>query len=248
MVKASVDMSLDDIIAKTRKGKGTIGKKPIGGRKIGGGTRKPLRGGAGSRKPVGGARGGWRDLDAPGNAHISSGNANKVIRVNVSNLAPNVIAADLDELFGNFGLETSVVNYNEHGQSLGTGDITLRQRDAERLIREFGGVALDGKVMKFAIVNTSNISGRVDFGGARRVSGGAGRARVSGGRAGPRFNKSKPEDFLRDGVHAGDTKRGRGGARRGGANGKKERGEGKSKKTEAELDAELEAYMSKRKV
>ncbi|CAB3410080.1 unnamed protein product [Caenorhabditis bovis] len=221
MVRATnVDMSLDEIISKTRKGKGSIGKKSF--RKSGGGG--PIH----RNRPFG-RRSPWKDIDAP-----STGGGNKVVRVNISNLAPTVIASDLDELFGNFGLEAAVVNYNEHGESLGTGDITLRKRDAERLIKQYSGVALDGQVMKFALVDTSSISGRVDF-GAKRLRD---TRPIRNGRK-PKGNGA--ESFLRDGVHEGETKKGGGGFR-----GRKGR-EAKPKKTEAELDAELEAYMSKRK-
>ncbi|KAF1757789.1 hypothetical protein GCK72_014246 [Caenorhabditis remanei] len=239
MVKANnVDMSLDDIISKTRKTNNSIHKKPLGGARRG--TGRPT----GLPRRSGGSSGGWRDLDAVSNHGITSrGSDSKVIRVNISNLAPTVISSDLEELFGDYKLHSVSVNFNEHGESLGTGDISLTKRDADRLVQKFSGVALDGKMMKFAVIDSSNIAGRVDFGNkSRSAPASSGRGFQSGPR---RFNR-KPEDFLRDGVHEGDTKRGgssRGGFRKGGRGGDRD---SKPKKTEAELDAELEAYMAKR--
>ncbi|ULT95685.1 hypothetical protein L3Y34_004403 [Caenorhabditis briggsae] len=238
MVKANnVDMSLDDIISKTRKTNSSIQKKPFSGNRRGNG--RP----SGIPRRSGGSSGGWRDLDAVSNHGITSrGNDSKIIRVNISNLATTVISSDLEELFGDYKLHSVSVNFNEHGESLGTGDISLAKRDADRLVQKYSGVALDGKMMKFAVIDSSNIAGRVDFGNRSRSSqGSSGRGFQSGPR---RFNR-KPEDFLRDGVHEGDTKRGgsgRGGFRKGGRGDR----DSKPKKTEAELDAELEAYMAKR--
>ena len=237
MVKANnVDMSLEDIISKTRKTNNSIQKKPFGGGRRGNGrpTGIPRRSGS---------SGGWKDLDDVNNHGITSrGNDNRIIRVNISNLATSVISSDLEELFQNYRLQSVSVNFNEHGESLGTGDISLPKRDAEKLIREFNGVALDSKMMKFAIIDGNSMAGRVDFGTRRNVPASSGRSFQSGPR---RFNK-KPEDFLRDGVHEGDVKKGgfgRGGFRKGGRGGDRD---SKPKKTEAELDAELEAYMAKR--
>ncbi|CAI2350766.1 unnamed protein product [Caenorhabditis sp. 36 PRJEB53466] len=241
MVKSTnVDLSLDDIISKTRKTNSSIQKKPFsrpeGRRSNGRPTGIPRRSGGGG--------GGWKDLDAVANHGITRGNDNKVVRVNISNLAATVISSDLEELFGSYKLNSVAVNFNEHGESLGTADISLSKRDAERLVQQYGGVALDGKMMKFAVIDTSNIAGRVDFGGRGRTSPGrSSRGFASGSR---KFVKSKPEGFLRDGVHEGDVRGGSGG--RGGRGRKEGRGgrDAKPKKTEAELDAELEAYMSKR--
>lgn len=239
MVKANnVDMSLDDIISKTRKTNSSIQKKPFGGARRGNG--RPT----GIPRRSGGSSGGWKDLDDVRNHGITSrGSDSKIIRVNISNLAPTVISSDLEELFADYKLHTVSVNFNEHGESLGTGDISLSKRDADRLVSKYTGVALDGKMMKFAVIDSNNIAGRVDFGSRPRQShGNSGRDFQSGPR---RFNR-KPEDFLRDGVHEGDTKRGgsgRGGFRKGGRGGDRD---SKPKKTEAELDAELEAYMAKR--
>lgn len=74
---------------------------------------------------------------------------NKQVRINISNLAETVISSDLQELFGAFNLHKVSVNFNENGGAAGTGDITLKKYDADRLIQKFAGVALDGKVMIF---------------------------------------------------------------------------------------------------
>uniref|UniRef100_A0A1I7T0L6 FoP_duplication domain-containing protein n=1 Tax=Caenorhabditis tropicalis TaxID=1561998 RepID=A0A1I7T0L6_9PELO len=238
MVKANnVDLSLDDIISKTRKSNNSIQKNTFGGARRGGG--RPT----GIPRRSGGSSGGWKDLDDVSNHGITSrGNDSKIIRVNIANLAPTVVSSDLEELFGDYKLQTVAVNFNEHGESLGTGDVSLSKRDADRLIQKFTGVALDGKMMKFTVIDTT-LAGRIDFGNRSR-SGPSSSAR--GFQSGPRRFNKKPEDFLRDGVHEGDIKRGgsgRGGFRKGGRGGDRD---SKPKKTEAELDAELEAYMAKR--
>lgn len=84
------------------------------------------------------------------------------MRINITNLASTVVSSDLEELFGDFNIHSVHVNFNEHGKqnsgnifdiishfsgdSLGTGDISVSKRDAERLVQKFAGVALDGKV------------------------------------------------------------------------------------------------------
>ncbi|KAE9421434.1 hypothetical protein Angca_002226, partial [Angiostrongylus cantonensis] len=75
-----------------------------------------------------------------------AGNPNKTVRINISNLAPSVVSSDLEELFANYRIEAATVNYNESGISVGTGDIYLRKSDAENVISDFKGVALDGQV------------------------------------------------------------------------------------------------------
>uniref|UniRef100_A0A8R1DZ59 FoP_duplication domain-containing protein n=2 Tax=Caenorhabditis japonica TaxID=281687 RepID=A0A8R1DZ59_CAEJA len=239
MVKSTnVDLSLDDIISKTRKNKSSIQKKPY--------SRPGGQRSSGIPRRSGGGGGGWRDLDAVGNHGITSRGVNdhKIVRLSITNLASSVVSQDLTELFGNFNLTSASVNFNEHGESLGTADLKLSKRDAERLILKYTGVALDGKQLKFHLIDTNNMAGRVDFGTRSRVSPGRSNRGFSSGGRRP-FNKSKPEDFLRDGVHEGDSKRG-GGARGGPSKGKRGGRDEKPKKTEAELDAELEAYMAKR--
>ncbi|CAD6191270.1 unnamed protein product [Caenorhabditis auriculariae] len=229
---ANVDVPLDDLITRTRKTKSSIGKRSGGfsssrGRDFNSHWRGGLR--------KGGDRGGYVDHDAPEQLPRLGG-GNKTVRVNISNLAPSVVSNDLEELFGDYGLDTAVVNYNEHGESLGTGDIVLKKRDAEKLIKQFSGVALDQHVLKFALVDESQgIASRLDF-GAKRLLQPSRFKRPSRGRG---DGLKRSEDFLRSGVHEGII-----GSRKAGG---KKFNEKKSKKSEAELDAELEAYMSKRK-
>ncbi|EPB80095.1 hypothetical protein ANCCEY_00783 [Ancylostoma ceylanicum] len=90
---------------------------------------------------------------------VRSGNPNKTVRINISNLAPSVVSSDLEELFANYRIEAATVNYNESGVSVGTGDIYLRKADADNVINDFKGVALDGQVMRMVLVDGSDSLG-----------------------------------------------------------------------------------------
>lgn len=60
------------------------------------------------------------------------------------------------------------------GESLGTGDVFLRKRDALRAVKTFEGVALDNEILRMVIVdNGRTVSGRVSFISPRRVGTGA---------------------------------------------------------------------------
>uniref|UniRef100_A0A1I7WMG1 Palmitoyltransferase n=1 Tax=Heterorhabditis bacteriophora TaxID=37862 RepID=A0A1I7WMG1_HETBA len=92
---------------------------------------------------------GYIDYDAPRSRPKvagGGGNPNKIVRINISNLAPSVVSPDLEELFADYNIETATVHYNETGISVGTADIFLRKRDAEKVLQHFKGVALDGQV------------------------------------------------------------------------------------------------------
>lgn len=217
----TMDMSLDEIIAKSRREKR-------------GGARGSRKGFLGRSRP-GAASGGrfargkpfrsYTDFDAPVPVRVpkigGSTNPNKTVRINISNLAPSVVSSDLEELFVNYRIEAATVNYNESGVSVGTGDIYLRRSDAENVINDFKGVALDGQVMRMVLVDGSEVlSSRVQI---------------------PTINGGGPIRSIRNGGERRESYN-RGG--RGGGFGRR-RPERRAKMTEAELDAELEAYMSK---
>lgn len=208
----SMDMSLDEIIAKNRQ------------------EKRGFRKGFNSRSGRYGSRSfrSYFDFDAPlpsrGPKIGGVGNPNKTVRINISNLAPSVVSSDLEELFANYRIEAATVNYNESGISVGTGDIYLRKSDAENVIGDFKGVALDGQVMRMVLVDGSDVMGaRIRV--TPHVSGGVQRSFRSGG-----------------------DRRTFNGTGKGGTYRRRSRTDKRARMTEAELDAELEAYMSKPRV
>ncbi|KJH48490.1 hypothetical protein DICVIV_05401 [Dictyocaulus viviparus] len=209
----SMDMSLDEIIARNRQEKKGLSQ----------GFRKGLSSRSGRH---GRSFKSYVDYDAPlptrGPKIGGVGNPNKTVRINISNLAPSVVSSDLEELFANYRIEAATVNYNESGISVGTGDIYLRKSDAENVINDFKGVALDGQVMRMVLVDGSDTLGA--------------RIRVNPQIGGVQRN-------FRNG-----DRRGFGGGVGKGSYGRKTRMERRARMTEAELDAELEAYMSKPRI
>ncbi|VDM52761.1 unnamed protein product [Angiostrongylus costaricensis] len=159
-----------------------------------------------------------------------SSNPNKKVRVNLSNLGPNVVSADLEELFSPYNIESATVHFNEQGLSLGTGDVFLKRKDALQMFEDFKGVSLDGKLIKMLIVD-----------GGEGVANGI-ESRLS---KLPR-QRGVQKKYKRSPVRASsfldrivDDKPRRSGRR---AFGRRDR---KPQKTVAELDAELDSYMKK---
>lgn len=52
----------------------------------------------------------------------------------------------IQELFGPYNIDTATVHFNEHGVSLGTGDVYLKRKDALQMFEDFKGVSLDGRL------------------------------------------------------------------------------------------------------
>lgn len=154
---------------------------------------------------------------------------NREVRINLSNLAHTVHSGDLRQLFAEFKIRNVSVNFNEHGKPVGTGDVTLPKRHADRLIQKFAGVSLDGKEIKFAIIDSANIANRVKFPEAPRRA-------PSNGRPAQRAPK-------RQNVKSGKPTGGAGAQKK--LKAKKPKREAQPKKTLEELDAELDVYMSK---
>jgi hypothetical protein len=243
-------MTLDDIIQQQKKTKGGRGRAAGGG---GGRRRAPVAGRARLPRREGGGgaafssdvpSGKWqhdkffevyggKGKGAGGGSFARRGGAvrlggrgggSQTVKLNLSNLAPSVVTDDLRELFSEYGVFDVAVHFDENGAHLGTADVLATQSVANTILREFADVKLDGKQLRFAIVDENSarasIRDRVQRvgGGIRRARGGAVQKRTSGG--GPRRSASA-------------------GAR------KSDGGAGKriSKMSADDLDKELEAYM-----
>jgi len=245
MTQDKIDMSLDDIIAKT-KGKGGAGGRG-GGQKRGGGGGG--RGGGGARRGGGfrsrsrstgrnsysrGNPDGQWDHDmygagaGAGGGMRSSGGISTSGKLIVSNLDFGVSDSDIHELFAEFGtLKIANVHYDRSGRSLGTAEVTFDRRgDAVKALKQYNGVPLDGRPMRIEMAGSEAPQEvRRPMGGGIRKSPGPRKSpfRSSGGRGGG------------GGGRGGRPGRGRGGAAGGGK---------KEEKSKEDLDAEMDAYMS----
>ncbi|OZC10467.1 hypothetical protein X798_02511 [Onchocerca flexuosa] len=96
--------------------------------------------------------------DGPLPAPERSGKFNRVdlarkVRLHITNLAPTVNSADLNELFEEYSIHSATVNYNEMGESVGTADVVTDRVTAREIIANLDGVALDGEVMAFHMID-----------------------------------------------------------------------------------------------
>uniref|UniRef100_A0A1I7TQT2 FoP_duplication domain-containing protein n=1 Tax=Caenorhabditis tropicalis TaxID=1561998 RepID=A0A1I7TQT2_9PELO len=220
----NIDAPLSAGIRRNKPGKKKnvpVKKASVGGiKKRFGGAGKPVR-----RQSGGPSRGG--PIRRPGPPRTTDrsipSNENREVRINLSNLAPSVASSDLRQLFSEFRIKHVSVNFNEKGVASGTGDITLPKRHADRLVQKFAGVALDGKEMKFAIIDTANIANRVKFPDTPQ-------------RAPRPSNQRNPKKPV--GKAAGKPT-----AQKKNVKAKKPKREPQVKKTVEEMDAELDAYM-----
>ncbi|XP_063699847.1 THO complex subunit 4 [Culicoides brevitarsis] len=239
-----IEMSLDEIISKTKgprqqKGKGNSGQQKrapfkAGGRANGGGrVQKRRGGGAGGvsggrpRFPRGDVNSTWKHdmFDGPRKNRIGSQGPTKLL---ISNLDFGVSESDIKELFSEFSttgpLKGHSVHYDRSGRSLGTADIVFERRaDALKAMKTYNGVPLDGRPMSIQIA-TSEVAPAL----ARAVRTAAPARRNTGGRGG--FRGKRETSAKRGGRGSGA-----GGARR-------------QAPTVEELDAELDAYTKDMKI
>jgi len=240
----SLSLSLDDIISSQRKkvGGGGLGR----GRRFGGPRRAAPSANSGPRRgKIGGGRftfsndtpsgkwkhdkfnevygggnsgGGIRGKFAGGSSRRMSGGGTKnVMKLNISNLPDSVITADLEELFQDFEVFGVTVHYDETGAHLGTADLYVAGSSAADILREFRGIAIDNKEMKFALVDENAAKATV-MDRVRRVRANPINARKAGGR--------RSDGGNRNGI------------------GKGKPAEKSKVMTADELDKELDAYMS----
>jgi len=160
-------------------------------------------------------------------ALVSGGGAGKIT---VSNLHYGVSDADIIELFGEIGpIKYASVHYDRSGRSMGKADVQFERRNhAQLAIAQYNGVPLDGRSMQitFANVTTTTVTSPQQQQPMRALR------QIRGGRVGAKNNVSPTR-------RGGGGRGGRGtGAARGGRGGKTKA------PTAAELDAELDAYIS----
>ncbi|KAF8102399.1 hypothetical protein N665_0198s0103 [Sinapis alba] len=237
-MSTGLDMSLDDMIAKNRKSRGS---GPARGSGSGSG---PIRRNNPNRKsnrsaPYQSAKAPestWEhDMYSsegfPSQSTRSSAGIETGTKLYISNLDYGVMNDDIKELFAEVGeLKRYTVHFDRSGRSKGTAEVVYSRRgDAIAAVKKYNDVQLDGKPMKIEIVGNnlqapsapSGRHGNANFNGASR-RGGQGRGGQQHGGGG-----------------------GRGGRGRGGGGGGRGRrsGKGPAEKVSAEdLDADLDKY------
>ncbi|CAH8354168.1 unnamed protein product [Eruca vesicaria subsp. sativa] len=232
-MSTGLDMSLDDMIAKNRKSRGS-------GSGSGSGSG-PIRRNNPNRKSNRSApyqstkapESTWEhDMysseGVPSRSTRSSAGIETGTKLYISNLDYGVMNDDIKELFAEVGeLKRYTVHFDRSGRSKGTAEVVYSRRgDAIAAVKKYNDVQLDGKPMKIEIVG-NNLQA------ASAPSGRHGNANFNGG-ASRRGGQGR----------GGQQRRGGGGGGRGGGRGRGGRsGKGPAEKVSAEdLDADLDKY------
>lgn len=190
-------------------------------------------------------------------------------KVTVGNLGFDVLEAELKELFETVGeLLDAKVKYDRTGRSLGEGEVTFaRQSDAVEAVKKFHARALDGMPMQVKLsgvdgkdnplnpydsTEVSIVNPQTAANAKSQIFGTALKTNASDGRRGGKGKLEKEPTFsviLSQKGGRGKNTGGRGGGKRNGGRGKGQRrnenkgGRGRGPITEADLNAEMEAYM-----
>nr|VDD20584.1 unnamed protein product [Brassica oleracea] len=220
-----LDMSLDDMIAKNRKSRGS-GSGP-GPTRRNNPNRKSKRSAPylSAKAP----ESTWEHEAFPSRSTRSSAGIETGTKLYISNLDYGVMNDDIKELFSEVGeLKRYTVHFDRSGKSKGTAEVVYSRRgDAIAAVKKYNDVQLDGKPMKIEIVGTnlqtqSARPGNPNFNSGSRRQGRDGGGRGSRGRA--------------DGG-------GRGSRGRAGGGGGRRSGKGPAEKLSAEdLDSDLDKY------
>lgn len=264
---SNVDMSLDSFIkAKkikpNRGGRGGQGGRGGRGKQQGrggslnrGGQRGRGRGGqrgAGRGGQRGGFKQNFQNVQRQGVftqrpvQQISTGPA----KIQLTNLDFGVSDSDVKELFAEFGsLKMAAIHYNAQGRSMGTATLVYARRaDAIKAIKQYNGVALDGRTMNLRLEGEPLSAGPAGFTNTsplKRLGRGAFGVRgARGGNRGARGGNRGAKGGAQGKFVARGAKAGRGGTRgRGGNKGRGGKAAKPKPKTAEELDAELDAYI-----
>jgi len=185
-------------------------------------------------------------------------------KIQIKNLDFGVSDQDLKDLFSEFGsLKMASIHYNAQGKSMGVAHLVYaRQADAVKAMKQYNGVALDGREMKITLEGQQQVQNKPTIvkrlsRGAAPIRGRGGMRGTFGGRGGFRNFRGQGQKFAKGGAKGGrgqaqGAKRGqkanRGqGAKRGRGAAKKGRGGKKVVQksfTKEELDKQLDAYIN----
>jgi len=194
-------------------------------------------------------------FNKPAQPQIKTGPA----KLQIKNLDFGVTDQDLKDLFSEFGiLKMASIHYNAQGKSMGVAHLVFsRQAEAVKAMKQYNGVALDGREMKITLEGQQQVQNNKPT-MVKRLSRGAAPIRGRGGMRGSFRGRGQfrgqGQKFQRGGFKAQGAKRGgqkanrgRGGAQRGRGAAKKGRGGKKVAKkpvTVEELDKQLDAYIN----